>query len=137
MSVHCFQNSVLSGAQWDRNHSAEGVSGLPVAWTLLQSHQVGPHNYPLQPSPPLLSALSGVCGADTVLMLRIRREYRGPHDLCCVLFVPFLCLQILTVVIEGLLQEYNYVQLCRNVLLKILHSCFYSSDRGFINTTSF
>lgn len=38
--VYCFQNSDLSGSQWDGNLSSESVSGLQVAWTLPQSHQL-------------------------------------------------------------------------------------------------
>lgn len=76
MSVYCFQNSVLSGAQWDRNHSAESVAGLPMARTLRQSHQV-PSGSP-QP-PPLIQIISShqlsvFCDADTVLLLRISDE---------------------------------------------------------------
>lgn len=46
MSVYCFQNGILSGAQWDGDHSAESVSGLQMARTLCQSCQV--------PSPVML-----------------------------------------------------------------------------------
>lgn len=69
MSVHCFQNSVLPGAQWDRNHSAESVSGLPMARTLLQSHKV-PSVIPLFSPLPPVSSLS-FCDAETVLLFRI------------------------------------------------------------------
>lgn len=44
VSVHCFQNSNLSGAKWDRNFSTESVSGLQMAWTLPQSHQLQDHD---------------------------------------------------------------------------------------------
>ena len=52
MSVYCFQNSDLSGAQWDTNHCAESVTGLPVAGTLFQGHQVSRH------TPSAMSAFS-------------------------------------------------------------------------------